>query len=493
MSERLRVGPYEALFELAAGGMGTVYVARKFGPGGFERLTVLKRVHSHLLKDKDFLDMVRDEAKIASLISHPNVVGVEDVVDSGGELILAQPYIESVSFASLLGAANQAGERLPPNAVVRIVTDVLAGLHAAHEAKDLRGEPLHVVHRDVSPHNVLVGTDGLSRLIDFGIAKAERRITHTKSGVMKGKLAYMAPEALRATALDRRADVFSTGVMLHEALTGKKVFRAVDEGDLLLAIMLQEIDAPSAVLPSLSATLDAPILKALERRKDDRFATASELREALEQAFQPASPRDIQELVERLCRDRLKELRDNVRKGLDAAANAATIVDRTLPSPFAGQTDTSEAEATQKAPRTELREHTVQGADPTMADRKPPALEFSTKEDLATPSSVTAGVATPHRPRKWWGAALLVTVLVCGVLALAWGQGGGDRNPKVDLLSTPIPSAATVSLSQTISVSAEAEAEPTPPLSASRSPPSPVPRKPTAPAKTAELHKNPYQ
>ncbi|MEZ4297069.1 MAG: serine/threonine-protein kinase [Polyangiaceae bacterium] len=253
MGSRLRFGPYDVLFELASGGMGRVYVARKSGAGGFERLAVLKRVHSHLLSDPDVCAMVRDEAKIAALVVHPNVVGVEDVLDTGDELLLAQPYVESASLSDLLKAARKAGEKLSPAVAARITLDLLAGLHAAHEARDLRGELLHVVHRDVSPHNVLVGADGRARLIDFGIARAERRLTQTKSGVVKGKLAYVAPETLRNDPVDLRVDVFAAGIVLHEALSGQRLFDGDDEGAVLLAVMLQEDRAAVRADPGVPA------------------------------------------------------------------------------------------------------------------------------------------------------------------------------------------------------------------------------------------------
>ena len=322
--ERLRLGAYEVLFELSAGGMATVYLARKAGAAGFERLVVLKRIHRHLLRDPDLRDMLRDEAKIASLIVHPNVVGVDDVIEHDGEIVLSQPYVASVALSALLRAASGAGERVPPAIVVRIACDVLAGLHAAHEARDLLGEPLHVVHRDVSPHNILVGADGVSRLIDFGIAKAARRITSTESGVMKGKLGYMAPEVLRRAPVDRRADVFAAGVTIHEALTGKKPFDGGDEADVLLAIVVAEVDPPSAVESGVPAALDGPTLGALARSPDDRTATAAELGDALASAVPPASPREVAALVQRLCGAELADVRARVRASIDEATRAAS-------------------------------------------------------------------------------------------------------------------------------------------------------------------------
>lgn len=478
MAEGRRFGAYEALLELAAGGMGTVFVARKVGPAGFERLAVIKRVHTHLLRDREFHDMLRDEAKIASLIVHPNVVGVEDVIDAGGELLLAQPYVESVSFSELLQAAREAGERLPPAVVVRVLSDVLAGLHAAHEARDLRGEPLRVVHRDVSPHNVLTGTDGRSRLIDFGIAKAERRVTQTRSGVMKGKLAYMPPEALRSAPLDRRADVFAAGVMLHEALTGCRLFSGEDDADVLLAVMVQEIEPPSAVDPSLPAALDAPVLRALERRPEDRTPTAADLQEAIERAVAPASPREVQSLVERLCGEKLRAQRASLRAALDRSA---------APAPASPD-------------------------DPTGSDS--PSAGRSTSVTAVPGGPPGHGSADGHRrsglPR---GAVLAVLALLVGVgAAIVFSENstdpeaGGPATPASAAIAPPAQPAATstpgtATLGTAPLTTAPLAPDPsTPPetLTAEPAAAAPAALAPGAPssakrtARPPELHRNPY-
>jgi serine/threonine-protein kinase len=233
-----RGGAYEPLFELATGGMATVMVARQVGAASFERLVVIKRVHPHLCREGEFVTMFVDEAKIASSIHHANVVSVIDVAHRDAELLLVLDYVEGLSLAELVKAASEASVRIPPAVASRIVSDMLSGLEAAHAATDLAGRPLDVVHRDVSPQNVLVGTDGSSRVIDFGIAKAATRLTATTSGVVKGKLSYMAPEQIKQLPLDRRADIFSAGVVLHELLAGARLFKAGHDGDAVLMVLL---------------------------------------------------------------------------------------------------------------------------------------------------------------------------------------------------------------------------------------------------------------
>jgi serine/threonine-protein kinase len=318
-SPPLRLGNYEPLLELASGGMATVYIARQLGAAGFERIVVVKRVHRHLLGNREFYDMFRDEARVASIIKHPNVVPVIDVVEvqqPDRELFLVMDYVESSSLATLRKAAHEEKSRIPVPILARILFDVLMGLHAAHVAIDMQGRPLGVVHRDVSPQNVIVGVDGSSRLIDFGVAKASHRLTETKSGSVKGKYSYMAPEQARGLEVDRRTDIFAAGIMLHECLTDKRLFRGENELDTVRRIMEQEIPVPSSVQPAIPAALDAVSMKSLARPPDQRFQTAIEMAEAIEQAVSLASPREVAAYLEKTCGKRLAERRDALREML---------------------------------------------------------------------------------------------------------------------------------------------------------------------------------
>jgi len=318
-SPPLRLGNYEPLLELASGGMATVYIARQLGAAGFERIVVVKRVHRHLLGNREFYDMFRDEARVASTIKHPNVVPVIDVVEvqqPERELFLVMDYVESSSLATLRKAAHEERQRIPIPILARILYDVLMGLHAAHTAIDMQGRPLGVVHRDVSPQNVIVGVDGSTRLIDFGVAKASHRLTETKSGSVKGKYSYMAPEQARGLEVDRRTDIFAAGIMLHECLTDKRLFRGENELDTVRRIMEDEIVAPSTLQPAIPAALDAVTLKSLARPMEQRFQTAIEMAEALEQAVSLASPREVAAYLEKTCGKRLGERRDALREML---------------------------------------------------------------------------------------------------------------------------------------------------------------------------------
>lgn len=307
-----RPGPpnLEPLLELATGGMATLDVARYTGALGFERLVAVKRTLPHLRSDPQFGRMLREEARLGAMVRHPNVVATIGLVEAAGELWLLQEYIDAVTVGTLLGACSRAGQPLPVPVAVRIASDMLSGLHAAHEAVDLRGRPLAIVHRDVSPQNVLVGADGVARLIDFGVAKAFGSLSdQTKPGVRKGKWAYMAPEQVTAAQVDRRADVFSAGIVLHEALTGHRLFRARDENEAVRLVCEAPIPQPSQRRAGVPSALDAVVLCALDRDRARRYPTAAEFLDDLESACGPAAPRDVAVLVDRFCGQRLGDRR----------------------------------------------------------------------------------------------------------------------------------------------------------------------------------------
>ncbi len=295
-----RLGNYELLVELAAGGAATVGIAIYRGAAGFERLVVIKRMHRALTKDPEFTAMLMDEARLASSIRHPNVVAVIDVVRVEDEVILVMDYVDSVALSQLLKTAQRTGRPVPLPIVSRIVRDALVGLHDAHEAVDIRRQPLGIVHRDVSPQNVIVGVDGSSRVIDFGIAKARSRIARTRAGIIKGKCGYMSPEQVDGLEVDRRCDVFAAGIVLWEAITGTRLFRGEDEFDEMRRVMRAPIPQPSSLV-ACSPDVDALLGHALARRTDERFQTTLAFARALEHAIPPASPAAVSSFVEAVC------------------------------------------------------------------------------------------------------------------------------------------------------------------------------------------------
>lgn len=316
----MKLGNYELLTMLAAGGMGTVHVARHAGAAGFERLVVIKRVHKHLVEDREFRTMFRNEAKISSSIRHPNVVPVIDVVENGSELFLVLEYVESISLSNLIRSARERGERLPPAVVSRILSDALDGLHGAHEATDLRGMRLNLVHRDVSPQNIIVGRDGRSRLIDFGIAKAAALVSATRSGELKGKLAFFSPEQLRRKELDRRADLFALGAVLYEALSGKRLFHGDNEGEVLLNILMGELPDVATIDPAIPRATQIVLQSALAQDRDERYQTADAFRDALEIALPPAGDKEVRRVVEHYAGELLEARHEAILSQVGARA-----------------------------------------------------------------------------------------------------------------------------------------------------------------------------
>ncbi len=323
---RFQLGSYEPLVELASGGMATVYVARQVGAAGFERLVVLKRVHPHLVKDKEFTNMFRDEARLASLVRHPNVVSVVDVVENDSELFLVMDYVESTSVATLMRRVRNAKERLHPAVASRIVCDVLAGLHAAHEAVDMRGQRLDVVHRDVSPQNVIVGIDGTSRLIDFGIAKAQNRLTETRTGSIKGKLGYMSPEGAHGQTVDRTADIFSTGVVLFETMTATRLFHGENDLDTLRRISEAIIPSACGIVPVLPPPLDQILARALAKEPAHRFSTALEFMAALTRLIPPAPAHEVAATMQHFCGQHLEQRRSDLLLRLEGKVDTVRLI-----------------------------------------------------------------------------------------------------------------------------------------------------------------------
>ena len=301
------VGRYAILGKLAAGGMATVHVGRLLGPVGFTRMVAIKRLHPEYARDPEFVSMFLDEARLAAKISHPNVVSTLDVVATGGELFLVMDYLQGQSLSWLIKQATKTGEPIPSRIVASILSGALQGLHAAHEARDERGIHLNIVHRDVSPQNIMVGADGLARVLDFGVAKAAGRIQNTREGHIKGKLAYMSPEQLQTDFVDRKADIYAASVVLWEALTSRRLFKGETEASTLAKILSGTVVPPSTVASWVPPALDAVVMRGLERDLSKRYVTAREMAIAIERAGNIASTAEVSEWLERVAKKELEE------------------------------------------------------------------------------------------------------------------------------------------------------------------------------------------
>jgi eukaryotic-like serine/threonine-protein kinase len=291
---RLIVDRYELFEEIASGGMATVFLGRLRGGSGFARTVAIKRLHSHLARDPLFVGMFLDEARLAARIRHPNVVSTLDVVNHEGELFVVMDYVHGESLSRIRSHLAGEGKKIPLAVIGAIVSGILQGLHAAHEAKDEDGHPLHIVHRDVSPQNVLLGADGVARVVDFGVAKAAGRIQTTADGQVKGKASYMAPEQI-AGVVDRRSDVFAASIILWELLTSHRLFTGDSQAETLANVLAAKVPSPRTFDSTLSASIEELVMAGLDAQPDRRFATAREMDQALLRAIPVASAFDVAE------------------------------------------------------------------------------------------------------------------------------------------------------------------------------------------------------
>jgi eukaryotic-like serine/threonine-protein kinase len=307
----LVVGRYELHGALATGGMATVHLGRLIGEVGFARTVAIKRLHPQFATDPDFRSMLLEEARLASRVRHPNVVSVIDVVEAGNELLLIMEYVLGDSLSNIMRASMRASATVPHEVAVALAVNLLEGLHAAHEARDESGNSLGIVHRDVSPQNIVVGADGIARVLDFGIAKAAGSVHVTQEGQIKGKLAYMAPEQLKGMS-SRRTDVYAAAVVLWEVLTGRKLFVGENDGQTLTRVVSEVVEPPSTY--GAPASLDAVVLRGLSRDPAERFDTTRAMAAALTKAVPAAAPEVVAAWVERWAGATIEQRKDLIAK-----------------------------------------------------------------------------------------------------------------------------------------------------------------------------------
>jgi hypothetical protein len=391
-----QLGRYLLFEAIARGGMATVHFGRLSGPVGFSRTVAIKRLHANFATDPEFVAMFLDEARLAGRIRHPNVVPTLDVVATGGEVFIVLEYVQGESLAKLWRAHTAKNEIIPIPYSLAIMANALQGLHAAHEVRDEQGDPLGIVHRDVSPQNVMVGTDGVARVLDFGVAKAAGRLQETgDSGALKGKIAYMAPEQITGGTVTRQTDVYAAAVVLWELFTGRRLIEGENDAQ-RAAKILASLNAPVFVPPSkynpnVTPALDALVLKGLAWPPASRFATAREMAGALERNGGLIAPTELGDWVSRLAGPALEE-----RAGRLHAIEASTGRGKTFPMPQ-GPLDVLPPDT----------EQTVAAAPPVFVEPAPPGRRRSRAVGviiaatalLALGSATVAFVAGPWRAR----------------------------------------------------------------------------------------------
>lgn len=403
------LGRYELLIPVAQGGMATVWAARMKGTRGFSKIVAIKTMLPALSSDPRFEKMFLSEAELASRIKHPNVCEILDLGEQGGVLYLAMEWIDGESLVTLLGDCERSEQRVPFAAAAQIGADAARGLHAAHELKDESGELVGVVHRDVSPHNILVTYDGLVKIVDFGVAKAVARSDHqaTNAGHLKGKVQFMAPEQAYCDEVDRRTDVFALGIVLYQLTTGHHPFRADNELATLARITSPEpVPAPEARVPDYPPELSAVLLKALAKSPDERFASMRDLADAL----------------------------DSVAAKLGDVGGANGI-----------EAFVREALAPRREARAAQLKEARRAADEREEQRTASGLTSSPPERVALGGATDDGVTSPlpasrRRGRSLAGAAGLVSLgAILGAVALVWATRGASA-----------PASSTSSLSATL-------------------------------------------
>jgi eukaryotic-like serine/threonine-protein kinase len=441
------IGRYAIYGMIASGGMATVHLGRLLGPVGFSRTVAIKKLHQHLAHDPDFVLAFVDEARLAARIRHPNVVPTIDVIAEQGQLLLVMEYVAGESLQRLLRAVGGRGALTPPRVVAAIVSSACHGLNAAHDATTDRGQQLGIVHRDVSPHNILVGSDGVARVLDFGVAKAMGRYQTTGAGTVKGKVAYMAPEQIRGIAVDRRTDVYAAGVVLWEALTGRRLFKGETDVEAFGLALGGCSTPPSTLVPGLSPRFDAVTMRALSLDPAQRFATAREMALELEACTGIATPSEVATWVTSLAADLLGQRA----RAVAEVESASDIFVAAGALPAKGGLPVAPAIA--------------------MDEDKTSVSDVS---DVLGPAAIAPAAATTRRSHIVLAAAAgggAVAVLLAAIALYASRSGG----------STPSPMPSGTASTSTIST-----APATPPGTATEAPPpSPVTAAVTAPAPSA--------
>lgn len=388
------VGRYLLAGPIAVGGMASVHFGLLNGPRGFRRTVAIKRMLQTYAVNPQARLMLVDEARLASRVSHANVVQTLDVVEDEDELFLVLEYVHGESFDKLLERAQELGQKAPPRVASAIVVGALRGLHAAHEAKDEGGKPLELVHRDLSPHNVLVDVNGVARVLDFGVARARGRLQGTRDGQLKGKLAYLAPEQVHGEA-SRRSDLFTAGVVLWEALAGRQLFRGNSEADLLSQVLLCKVPSLAELGVEVAPALQAVLDQALARAPEDRFATAAQLADALE-ACGVACAAEVAGWVKDLAADTLAQ-RTAALEGLEKlpAPDALAPPAPARPGPGAPA-------AVPRAPRRRRRAGAAAGGRRVGPHRRPPedARRGAVRADDAARAGDAAAAARRAHARR---------------------------------------------------------------------------------------------
>ena len=416
-----RLGRYQIIGRLATGGMAEVYLALSGDVPGFRTLVVVKRILPHLASNSQFIRMFLDEARLAALLDHPNIVRIIEVGHDGEDYFLVMELVQGKPLSAVLRKA--AREHKPPSPALTsyLISQAAHGLAYAHTLTDGEGRPLGVVHRDVSPQNVLISFEGAVKMIDFGVARAFGRVAHTSPGGLKGKIDYMSPEQASAEEVDHRADVFALGVVLWEALTGRRLFRRETELATMRAIVDDPIPHPSEIVPTLPIELDTIVMRALRKRKDARFASAQEMAVALEKfAFSNNgfSPMQVAAYTKSLFSAEYLQWRKTATAALDLEVEKPQQSEQAMAGigaepPTAGPTMALRPGVAWQDGRSELRSSTGRSrSSPSQAQARSRSQSANSMHTGADARSLAAGaVAAPAKHERTWLYAVVGALL----------------------------------------------------------------------------------
>ncbi len=444
-------GKYRLIAKLGQGGMADVFLAVSRGPGGFAKLVVIKRLKSDVAAEKELHGMFVDEARLAARLNHPNVVQTNEVGNVGEHFYLCMEYLEGQPLNRILNRLTQRGKKAIPEGL-RILCDSLAGLHYAHELKDYDGTPLKVVHRDVSPHNIYVTYDGAAKVLDFGIAKAAVRSAHTSTGVIKGKIGYMAPEQALTTPIDARADVFSIGAILFELVSGERLWAGLTEVQILQNLAFGEIPRLSSKMPDVPRALDLICARALSMVPGDRYPSAAAFREALEGYMKEegiaVSSADVGRFLSDLFQDRRDEVQEVIQQQLANMEADGDAPPRDVSIPEISVTGSAVAALPEQRGAVEGVTASAAAADPA------PARPRAPKADASSSASGIIATAEPRSaPRRRRGPAIAagaILALAAGLLIFVFGRSTAPpadakaelgKPPPVNAGDTPAPPA----------------------------------------------------
>jgi serine/threonine protein kinase len=448
------IASYEVIAPVAQGGMAEVFLVRRSGLGGFERRLAMKVMHPHLAGDSSFVNMFLDEARIASCVDHPNVVKVLDVGSHDGLPWLVMEWLDGKSLADVLTHPTRLSIGLRAN----VLAEVAAGLHAAHEARGPDGQPLGVVHRDVSPQNVHVGYDGVVKLVDFGIAAARGRLTRTETGQVKGKVGYLAPEQLLypSESVDRRVDVWAFGVMAWETLAVRRLFGGTDPGSKMYQIIHAPVPTLAEVAPDVPDEIATLVMKCLERDPERRPATMGEIARTLKSAA--SDPHALEQIAAHMS-----SCFEAQRRALEAQFESLRMSGASSGErENAGQEESSTRVEFAGALARRAKEEKTRRTNEKAPQRAPKPPRPSEEEDDAAPP------ARAPRSATWIVLGGLALVLASG--SFAWWRFGSDA------LAEPVPAPAAPAPPTSVVVAAA----PIAPPSEAPEPPPPAPPEPIA-------------